>query len=39
VIDDRVQRRLRTLEPMNLTPLQALEELIALQTMAAEEVP
>jgi DNA mismatch repair protein MutS len=37
VVDDRALRRLRTLEPMNLTPLQALEELIALQTMAAED--
>jgi DNA mismatch repair protein MutS len=36
-VDDPALRRLRTLEPMNLTPLQALEELIALQTMAAEE--
>jgi DNA mismatch repair protein MutS len=36
-VDDRALRRLRTLEPMNLTPLQALEELIALQTMAAED--
>jgi len=30
-------RRLRTLEPMHLTPLQALEELIVLQTMVNED--
>ncbi|HEX3244304.1 MAG TPA: DNA mismatch repair protein MutS, partial [Chloroflexota bacterium] len=35
--DSRALRRLRTLEPMRLTPLQALEELIALQTMASED--
>jgi DNA mismatch repair protein MutS len=36
-LDTRALRRLRTLEPMNLTPLQALEELIALQTLAIED--
>ena len=35
--ENRAMRRLRTLEPMQLTPLQALEELIVLQTMANED--
>ncbi|MFN0069993.1 MAG: DNA mismatch repair protein MutS [Chloroflexota bacterium] len=35
--DTRTLRRIRTLEPLNLTPLQALEELLALKTIADED--
>jgi DNA mismatch repair ATPase MutS len=35
--ENRAMRRLRTLEPMHLTPLRALEELIVLQTMVNED--